>query len=90
MHVITRWDGVIVNTVSAAFDGQIGRASYSASKGGVVRMTLPLARDLADKHTRVMTLALGLFATPMLAGMLQEAQDSLGRQVPHPFASVTQ
>jgi NAD(P)-dependent dehydrogenase (short-subunit alcohol dehydrogenase family) len=90
VHVITRWDGVIVNTASAAFDGQIGRASYSASKGDVVRMTLPLARDLADKHIRVMTLALRLFATPMLAGMLQEAQDSLGRQVPHPFASVTQ
>ncbi len=77
--------GVIVNTASAAaFDGQIGQAAYSASKGGVVGMTLPLARDLADKLIRVMTIAPGLFHTPMLAGLPQEAQDSLGRQVPHP------
>ena len=72
--------GVIVNTASAAaFDGQIGQAAYSASKGGVVGMTLPIARDLADKLIRVMTIAPGLFHTPMLAGLPQEAQDSLGR-----------
>jgi NAD(P)-dependent dehydrogenase (short-subunit alcohol dehydrogenase family) len=77
--------GVIVNTASAAaFDGQIGQAAYSASKGGVVGMTLPIARDLADKKIRVVTIAPGLFATPMLAGLPQEAQDSLGAQVPHP------
>ncbi|HJQ43372.1 MAG TPA: 3-hydroxyacyl-CoA dehydrogenase [Jatrophihabitantaceae bacterium] len=77
--------GVIVNTASvAAFDGQIGQAAYSASKGGVVGMTLPIARDLADKFIRVMTIAPGLFQTPMLAGLPQEAQDSLGAQVPHP------
>ena len=77
--------GVIVNTASAAaFDGQIGQAAYSASKGGVVGMTLPIARDLADKFIRVMAIAPGLFKTPMLAGLPQEAQDSLGRQVPHP------
>jgi NAD(P)-dependent dehydrogenase (short-subunit alcohol dehydrogenase family) len=77
--------GVIVNTASAAaFDGQIGQAAYSASKGGVVGMTLPIARDLADKLIRVMTIAPGLFATPMLAALPQEARDSLGAQVPHP------
>jgi NAD(P)-dependent dehydrogenase (short-subunit alcohol dehydrogenase family) len=77
--------GVIVNTASAAaFDGQIGQAAYAASKGGVVGMTLPIARDLADKQIRCMTIAPGLFATPMLAGLPQEAQDSLARQVPHP------
>jgi NAD(P)-dependent dehydrogenase (short-subunit alcohol dehydrogenase family) len=77
--------GVIVNTASvAAFDGQIGQAAYSASKGGVVGMTLPIARDLADKLIRVMTIAPGLFKTPMLEGLPPEAQDSLGRQVPHP------
>jgi NAD(P)-dependent dehydrogenase (short-subunit alcohol dehydrogenase family) len=77
--------GVIVNTASvAAFDGQIGQAAYSASKGGVVGMTLPIARDLADKLIRVMTIAPGLFRTPMLAGLPQESQDSLGAQVPHP------
>ncbi len=77
--------GVIVNTASvAAFDGQIGQAAYSASKGGVVGMTLPIARDLADKLIRVVTIAPGLFLTPMLQGLPQEAQDSLGRQVPHP------
>ncbi len=77
--------GVIVNTASvAAFDGQIGQAAYAASKGGVVAMTLPIARELADRLVRVMTIAPGLFATPMLAGLPQEAQDSLGAQVPHP------
>ncbi|MDP9117471.1 MAG: 3-hydroxyacyl-CoA dehydrogenase [Actinomycetota bacterium] len=77
--------GVIVNTASvAAFDGQIGQAAYSASKGGVAAMTLPVARDLAGKLIRVMTIAPGLFQTPMLAGLPQEAQDSLGAQVPHP------
>ncbi len=77
--------GVIVNTASAAaFDGQIGQAAYSASKGGVVGMTLPIARDLADKFIRVMTIAPGLFRTPMLQGLPEEAQESLGRQVPHP------
>jgi NAD(P)-dependent dehydrogenase (short-subunit alcohol dehydrogenase family) len=77
--------GVIVNTASAAaFDGQIGQAAYSASKGGVVGMTLPVARDLADKQIRCMTIAPGLFATPMLAGLPQEARDSLAAQVPHP------
>jgi NAD(P)-dependent dehydrogenase (short-subunit alcohol dehydrogenase family) len=77
--------GVIVNTASAAaFDGQIGQAAYSASKGGVVGMTLPIARDLADKLIRVMTIAPGLFKTPMLAGLPPDAQESLGKQVPHP------
>jgi len=77
--------GVIVNTASvAAFDGQIGQAAYSASKGGVVGMTLPIARDLADKQIRVMTIAPGLFKTPMLEGLPEEAQASLGAQVPHP------
>ena len=77
--------GVIVNTASAAaFDGQIGQAAYSASKGGIVGMTLPIARDLADKRIRVMTIAPGLFATPLLMGLPQDAQDSLGAQVPHP------
>ncbi len=77
--------GVIVNTASvAAFDGQIGQAAYSASKGGVVGMTLPIARELASSLIRVMTIAPGLFDTPMLAGLPQEARDSLGAQVPHP------
>ena len=77
--------GVIVNTASiAAFDGQIGQAAYSASKGGVVGMTLPLARDLADKFIRVMTIAPGTFDTPMLAGLPDEARDSLAAQIPHP------
>ena len=77
--------GVIVNTASiAAFDGQIGQAAYSASKGGVAGMTLPIARDLADKLVRVVTIAPGLFLTPMLQSLPQEAQDSLGAQVPHP------
>jgi NAD(P)-dependent dehydrogenase (short-subunit alcohol dehydrogenase family) len=77
--------GVLVNTASvAAFDGQIGQAAYAASKGGVVGMTLPIARDLARSGIRCMTIAPGLFATPMLLGMPQEVQDSLGRQVPFP------
>jgi NAD(P)-dependent dehydrogenase (short-subunit alcohol dehydrogenase family) len=77
--------GVIVNTASvAAFEGQIGQAAYSASKGGVVGMTLPIARDLADKLIRVVTIAPGLFLTPMLESLPPEAQESLGRQVPHP------
>jgi NAD(P)-dependent dehydrogenase (short-subunit alcohol dehydrogenase family) len=77
--------GVIVNTASvAAFDGQVGQAAYSASKGGVVGMTLPIARELASSQIRVMTIAPGLFDTPMLAGLPQEARDSLGAQVPHP------
>jgi NAD(P)-dependent dehydrogenase (short-subunit alcohol dehydrogenase family) len=77
--------GVIVNTASvAAFDGQIGQAAYSASKGGIVGMTLPVARDLARSGIRVCTIAPGIFRTPMLAGLPQEAQDSLGQQVPFP------
>ena len=77
--------GVIINTASvAAFDGQIGQAAYSASKGGVVGMTLPIARDLADKAIRVVTIAPGLFDTPLLAGLPEEAKKSLGAQVPHP------
>ena len=77
--------GVIVNTASiAAFDGQIGQAAYAASKGGVVGMTLPLARDLADKFIRVMTIAPGTFDTPMLASLPQDARASLGSQIPHP------
>lgn len=77
--------GVIVNTASvAAFDGQIGQAAYSASKGGVAGMTLPIARDLADKRIRVLTVAPGIFATPMVAGLPQPAQDSLATQIPHP------
>ncbi|MGE5714561.1 MAG: 3-hydroxyacyl-CoA dehydrogenase [Betaproteobacteria bacterium] len=77
--------GVLVNTASvAAFDGQIGQAAYSASKGGVVGMTLPIARDLARSGIRCVTIAPGLFATPMLMGMPQDVQDSLGKQVPFP------
>ena len=77
--------GVIVNTASvAAFDGQVGQAAYAASKAGVAGMTLPLARDLAPLGIRVMTIAPGIFWTPMLAGMPPEVQDSLGRQVPFP------
>jgi NAD(P)-dependent dehydrogenase (short-subunit alcohol dehydrogenase family) len=77
--------GVIVNTASvAAFDGQIGQAAYSASKGGIVGMTLPVARDLARSGIRVLTIAPGIFETPMLIGMPQEVQDSLGKQVPFP------
>ncbi|QJY48263.1 3-hydroxyacyl-CoA dehydrogenase [Pseudonocardia broussonetiae] len=77
--------GVIVNTASvAAFDGQIGQAAYSASKGGVVGMTLPIARDLAGAMIRVVTIAPGLFDTPLLASLPEEARVSLGQQVPHP------
>jgi NAD(P)-dependent dehydrogenase (short-subunit alcohol dehydrogenase family) len=77
--------GVVVNTASvAAFDGQIGQASYSASKGGIVGMTLPIARDLASLQIRVCTIAPGLFETPLLGQLPQEARDSLGAQVPHP------
>jgi len=77
--------GVIVNTASvAAYDGQIGQAAYSASKGGVVGMTLPVARDLARSGIRVATIAPGIFMTPMMAGMPQEVQDSLGAAVPFP------
>ncbi|MQA13215.1 MAG: SDR family NAD(P)-dependent oxidoreductase [Pseudonocardiaceae bacterium] len=77
--------GVIVNTASvAAFDGQVGQAAYAASKGGIVGMTLPIARDLADHAIRVVTIAPGLFDTPLLAGTLDEVKASLGKQVPHP------
>jgi NAD(P)-dependent dehydrogenase (short-subunit alcohol dehydrogenase family) len=77
--------GVIVNTASvAAFDGQIGQAAYSASKGGVVGMTLPIARDLAQHKIRVMTIAPGIFHTPLFHGLPEEAVKSLGAQVPHP------
>ncbi|MCU0447203.1 MAG: 3-hydroxyacyl-CoA dehydrogenase [Microscillaceae bacterium] len=77
--------GVIINTASvAAFDGQIGQAAYSASKGGVVGMTLPIARDLSRNGIRVVTIAPGLFKTPLLASLPEEAIDSLGKQVPFP------
>jgi NAD(P)-dependent dehydrogenase (short-subunit alcohol dehydrogenase family) len=77
--------GVIVNTASvAAFDGQIGQAAYSASKGGIVGMTLPIARDLARLKIRVMTIAPGLFETPLLGNLSPEQIKSLGDQVPHP------
>lgn len=77
--------GVIINTASvAAFDGQIGQAAYSASKGGIVGMTLPIARDLASYGIRVMTIAPGLFDTPLLAGLPEQARISLGQQVPFP------
>lgn len=77
--------GVIVNTASvAAYDGQIGQAAYAASKGGVVGMTLPIARDLAGYKIRVMTIAPGIFLTPMVEGFPQHVQDALGAQVPHP------
>jgi NAD(P)-dependent dehydrogenase (short-subunit alcohol dehydrogenase family) len=77
--------GVVINTASvAAFDGQIGQAAYSASKGGIVGMTLPIARELARYGIRVMTIAPGIFLTPLLASLPREAQDSLGSQVPFP------
>ncbi|MEP6608356.1 MAG: SDR family NAD(P)-dependent oxidoreductase [Burkholderiaceae bacterium] len=77
--------GVLINTASvAAYDGQIGQAAYAASKGGVVGMTLPIARDLARQGIRCMTIAPGLFATPMLLGMPPEMQEALGRQPPFP------
>lgn len=77
--------GVLINTASiAAFDGQIGQAAYAASKGAVVGMTLPIARELAHHGIRVVTIAPGLFETPMMAGLPAEAQESLGRSVPFP------
>lgn len=77
--------GVIVNTASiAAFDGQIGQAAYAASKGGVVGMTLPIARDLAKRQIRCMTIAPGTFDTPMLAGLPEEARQGLAADIPHP------
>jgi len=77
--------GVIINTASvAAFDGQIGQAAYSASKGGIVGMTLPIARDLSSTGIRVCTIAPGLFDTPLLAGLPEAARVSLGSQVPFP------
>ena len=77
--------GVIINTASvAAYEGQIGQIAYSASKGGVVGLTLPAARDLAQHKIRVNTIAPGLFLTPLLMGLNEEARKSLGAQVPHP------
>ncbi|WP_353472115.1 SDR family NAD(P)-dependent oxidoreductase [Salipiger sp. H15] len=77
--------GVIVNTASvAAYEGQVGQVAYAASKGGVVGMTLPMARDLASLGIRVCAIAPGLFLTPMMQGLPQEVQDSLGQQVPFP------
>jgi NAD(P)-dependent dehydrogenase (short-subunit alcohol dehydrogenase family) len=77
--------GVIVNTASiAAFDGQIGQAAYAASKGGVAGMTLPIARDLASKQIRCVTIAPGTFDTPMLAGLPEEARQGLAADIPHP------
>ncbi len=77
--------GVIVNTASvAAFDGQIGQAAYSASKGGIVGMTLPIAREFARHGIRVMTIAPGIFETPLLAGLPEDVRKSLGEQVPFP------
>jgi NAD(P)-dependent dehydrogenase (short-subunit alcohol dehydrogenase family) len=77
--------GVIVNTASvAAFDGQIGQIAYSASKGAVAAVTLPMARELAASLIRVVTIAPGIFETPMMAGLPADAQESLGKSVPHP------
>jgi 3-hydroxyacyl-CoA dehydrogenase/3-hydroxy-2-methylbutyryl-CoA dehydrogenase len=77
--------GVCINTASiAAYDGQIGQIAYSASKGGIVGMTLPAARDLASMGIRVVTIAPGLFDTPLLAGLPEDARTALGEQVPHP------
>ncbi len=77
--------GVMVSTASvAAFDGQVGQVAYAASKGGIAAMTLPVARDLSQYGIRVMTIAPGIFETPMLLGLPQEVQDSLGKQVPFP------
>lgn len=77
--------GVIVNTASiAAYDGQKGQVAYAASKGGIVGMTLPMARDLAKERIRVMTIAPGIFATPMLMGLPQDVQDTLAATVPNP------
>ncbi len=77
--------GVIINTASiAAFDGQKGQAAYAASKGGIVGMTLPMARDLSGQGIRVMTIAPGIFLTPMMAGMSDEIREGLAANVPHP------
>jgi NAD(P)-dependent dehydrogenase (short-subunit alcohol dehydrogenase family) len=77
--------GICINTASiAAYDGQIGQLAYAASKGGIVGMTLPAARDLASAGVRVCTIAPGLFDTPLLAGLPEEARAALGEQVPHP------
>jgi NAD(P)-dependent dehydrogenase (short-subunit alcohol dehydrogenase family) len=77
--------GVIVNTASiAGYEGQIGQAAYAASKAGVIGLTLPVAREFATLQIRVMTIAPGLFETPMLAGLPEAARESLGQQVPHP------
>src|ERR1700719_2125801 len=77
--------GVVINTASvAAYDGQIGQAAYAASKGGIVAMTLPIARELAQFGIRVLTIAPGLFLTPLLGGLPQEAQDSLAAAIPFP------
>ena len=77
--------GVIINTASvAAYDGQIGQAAYSASKGGIVGMTLPIARDLSRDGIRVCTIAPGIFETPMMHGLSKEVQDALGKMVPFP------
>ena len=77
--------GIIINTASvAAFDGQIGQAGYAASKGGIVALTLPVARELARSGIRVMVIAPGIMETPMLMGMPQEVQDALGQMVPFP------
>ncbi len=77
--------GIIINTASvAAFDGQIGQIAYSASKGAVASVTLPMARELAASLIRVVTIAPGIFETPMMAGLPAEAQESLGKSVPHP------
>jgi NAD(P)-dependent dehydrogenase (short-subunit alcohol dehydrogenase family) len=77
--------GIVINTASvAAFDGQIGQAAYASSKGGIVAMTLPMAREFARMGIRVMTIAPGIFETPLLSSLPQEAQDSLGKQVPFP------
>ena len=77
--------GAIINTASvAAFEGQIGQCAYSASKGGVVGMTLPIARDLAKQGIRVVTIAPGLFETPMLMGLPEPAREALGQSIPFP------
>ena len=77
--------GVIVNTASvAAFDGQVGQTSYAASKAGIVGLTIPLARDLARHLIRVMTIAPGIFRTPILDGLSEQARASIASQVPHP------
>jgi NAD(P)-dependent dehydrogenase (short-subunit alcohol dehydrogenase family) len=84
-EVVGEERGVIVNTASVAgYDGQIGQAAYAASKGGIIGLTLPVARDLAQLGIRVMTIAPGIFLTPMMAALPQNVQDSLGKQVPFP------